>query len=361
LIAPPELVRLRGEWNVAEIPTLPANPDMKPALTGVCTYAAIDGEVPCVESARRVTEIEDVEDRRILARLLPECIGQRTVRELGPIVAVAEGRLAEIVATLYELGVVRDAASLPIGGVAFNRHLSSLASPTYFTLAQRVGLHARLVASPPRRLLLGWLVESHLFIRAAAEYLSVAVSTAPSDRTRMLVSDYLSSEFWHGAWVREGLLAAGLTAATLDEASPLPGTLAVINALRTLAATDFHAFAAVLCLHESPAIEGAGEAVADFWAAVSASGALPDAALAPFREHHLIDCAEAHGSIAEQLFLEKSLVSGEEQRRITRAVLAHAHTLAAWFRQTLDFYAEPEGPAVFTVAAALGAPPPASA
>jgi pyrroloquinoline quinone (PQQ) biosynthesis protein C len=342
------LERLRRSWNVDDVPGSAACPAMRPVLTALYTFAVTDGEVCSVESVRRITEIEDAGDRRALARLLPLCDGQRTLGALAAATGIAPDRLALIAGTLYELGVVADAAENIVSGVAFNRHLASVASPRFYTLSQRAGLHARLMASPPRRLLLGWLVESQHFIAAAADYMSVAVSTAPSNRTRMLLSDYLSGEFWHGAWVRGGLLAAGLGEDTLERAAPLPGTLAVTNALRALASRDFFSFAAALCLHESAAVEGAEEAAASFWAAVCASGALPAAATDPFREHHLIDCAEAHGSIAEQLFLEKSLVTADEQRRIRRAVLAHAHTLAAWFAQILAFYGDPDGPPVFS-------------
>ncbi|APR78829.1 Hypothetical protein A7982_04176 [Minicystis rosea] len=345
---PDALARLRAHWNIDDIETPPAAPGMKPRLTGVCTYESRDGEVARVESARRVTDIEEVEDRRALARILPMCDGIRPLREIAPEIGIPEDRLAAIAATLFELGVIDDAASGPVTGVAFNRHISSIASPYFFVLSQKVGLHARLMNRPPRRLLLGWLIESQHFIASAADYMSVAVSSAPSERARMLLSDYLASEFWHGSWVRQGLFAAGLSAEALNGAEPLPGTSAVTNALRILAARDFHAFAACLCLHESPAIDGTEQATAGFWSAITASGALPATVTDPFREHHMIDCAEQHGSIAEQLFVEKDLVSAGEQRRIKRAVLGHAHTLAAWFRQTLDYYGPAEGPPVFT-------------
>jgi hypothetical protein len=241
---------------------------------------------------------------------------------------------------LYLDGLVVDRASMPVGGVPFFVHLQGYVSGAMKAWPRPSPPGAR----PSARLVRGYLVESWHVIDAASSHIAPLLSQLPSARVRALFSAYFAGEYWHGDWVRKGLLASGLSLADLDRAVPLPTTLALVNHLRWLAQADPLSYAACLGVAEGRPSEVGN--VKAFWARM-ARARLPPGALRPFREHQLTDCAEDHGSLAAEPFAECVALSASDQARIRNRTLSFAAAMTEYWRGIRDWYGAARGPAYF--------------
>ncbi|HWU87180.1 MAG TPA: rhodanese-like domain-containing protein [Kofleriaceae bacterium] len=311
-----------------------------------------DGAVRKIELGGRIASL-DAEDGQRVAALLGRLDGARTLDEVSRDLGWALDDTIEAAQDLYHLAVLENAGDSPIQALSFFQHVSALGrgvqarigEDTYHTgqfLADLMGgrLH--------RRLVLGYFVELfHVVIRAAL-HISPTINLAPNQRLRMMLSEYLGDEYWHGLWLRQGLRAAGLTDAQLDGSDPLPGTLAAVDRLVFTAHTDILAYSACISTGEA-AGEAEMERARRKYETLVRSGLLPEEAIAPFRDHELADCSAGHFSYCAEFYAEAAPITRPHQDSIRRAMLAYLRCLEEQHREIERFYGENEdGPPVYT-------------
>jgi pyrroloquinoline quinone (PQQ) biosynthesis protein C len=194
-----------------------------------------------------------------------------------------------------------------------------------------------------KRLVVGYLVEEYHLVASAASHISPIITATDNERLRMMFCDYLGGEYWHCLLLKKGLLAAGISEDELAAADPLAGTLAVINLQRHIARTDILAYSACLSINEggdqrsATAFEQMYDLLTRF---------VPPEALAPSREHAVLDFEDAHETLGAEPFVEELALGAARQRAIYRAVRARIHTQGEQHREMAAFYGAPDGPLV---------------
>ena len=201
------------------------------------------------------------------------------------------------------------------GGIASSRKCGD-----HGRLQARLGEAVQqLVPESTPRTVIGGLIENYHFVIANAAHVSPAIVSAPTERVRMMWSDYLSDEYWHGVWLRQGLRAAGLSDDDIARADPLPSTLAVINFLTLTSMVDPLAYAICLTAGESLGeTKGIASRRYDDMAAL-----VGEEIVAPFREHHVVDLDNHHNAVSAELFVEVPPLNRRQQDAIYRAVLQY--------------------------------------
>jgi hypothetical protein len=323
---------------------------MRPIACGGIEVRSRDGRPVALDLGWNTVKL-DVDERRREAAIFALADGARSLVELGRATSLgAESAMAGVRA-LYEMGAIADAGDAPAPALSFFRHLAAISRTRFARLtAGAAGIDSALAAGRlGKRHLLGHLVEIHHFVSSAASHISPAIALAPSEHLRLLFSEYLSEEYLHGVMLREGLLLAGLTSDDIDRAAPLPATRAVMDFLRGLAHTDFLAYSAVAAYNEAPTLEGAVGLYDARWRRIDETGLLPPAALAPFREHELIDLEGEHAALFEDCFCDLPDLPGSMQRGFARTVAAYVHAEAEWFAAIACYYQGAEGPAYFSL------------
>ncbi len=274
------------------------------------------------------------------ARVFAWSDGSRTLAELAG--HFEGGTAARVVGWLYERGLVADQSLGPLPAWLFYGHLRRRVRAWLARRGPSPLVRRLWAGGASRRLALGHLVETFHLVDAAPSHIASALASTASRRLQPVLGEYLASEQEHGAWVRRGLLAAGLAEAELARATPLPGTLAQINHLRWLAASDRLAYAA--CLGAGESAPGSAPLAGEFWRRVGAGSALPPEAIGPFSEHDIADDASEHAELGAEFFAEMVSLSGEERGRIGGRVLSYCEAMYAAHRDALEAYGEGDGP-----------------
>ncbi|HEY3821983.1 MAG TPA: iron-containing redox enzyme family protein [Polyangiaceae bacterium] len=263
-------------------------------------------------------------------------------REVGGDVDEATAVLQE----LYERAVLRETGGVELPAVVFYEHLR-MESKRAFDKWGPSPMLARFASGPvTRRFALGYLMENYHYAAAASSHQGAAVASMPTLRLKTAFSEHLSIEYWHHAWLKRGLLAAGLTEQDVERAHPLPSTLAQINQLRWLAVSDPLAYSACIGIGEGDPM--ASSSVARFWDRFAEHGVLPEEAYGPFREHDLGDCEDDHESFGSEAFIERGGMTATEQARVRARVLSFSRLTWGFHHEMVDFYGSAEGPAFFT-------------
>jgi pyrroloquinoline quinone (PQQ) biosynthesis protein C len=253
--------------------------------------------------------------------------------------------VVNLVQALYEAAVVTNAQHRELPALVFYANLRSQVRLADRARGKSELLQRYAAKRASKRLVLGYLIETYHFAAAAASHQALAVATAPTLRLKTVFSEHLSEEYWHYAWLKRGLLAAGLTDAEIDASTPTLGTLGVINHLRWLATSDLLAYSACLGIIESdPTVLSAW---VEFWQDLVAHGKVDVAAIAPFREHSILDCQENHDAYGMEAFGETAKLSGADQSRIRQRVSAFRELVQAQHRSILEWYGDEEGPSLF--------------
>jgi len=251
------------------------------------------------------------------------------------------GEVRAVALKLYEQAALLHAGDHDLPALAFYEHLRSLVH-----LADRARGKSRLLEhyaqkTASRRLILGYLIETYHFAAAAASHLALAIATAPSLRLQTVFSEHLSEEYWHHAWLERGLHAAGLRHEDIERSVPCPGTLALIHHLRWLATSDSLSYAVCLGVAESePSLLAAW---AEFWDMLAA-GEVEAEAIAPFREHSLLDCQEGHEAYGAEPFHASGPLTAQEQARIRQRVSLFRDLTWAQHASILSTYESEAGP-----------------
>ncbi|HTE49415.1 MAG TPA: hypothetical protein VK698_00970 [Kofleriaceae bacterium] len=287
------------------------------------------------------------DDGERVARLFDKLDGQRTLTEVAEDLEWSEEEAIDAAQDLYGYAVLNNVGDASVPPLLFFKHVAALGSSVQARLAGADSMIGSLMeGKPSRRLLMGHLIELYHVVDAASTHISPAINLAPNDRLRMLFCEYLADEYWHGRWLRKGLLAAGISEEELDRSDPLPGTLAVVHFLRIKSATDLLAYAACLSTAEA---QGEGEVarVHRRYQMFDKDGLLGEDVIAPFRGHEIEDANSAHLSYCSEPFVEAAAIKRPHQDAIRSAVLLYLRTLDEQHRQVARFYGDPQGPACF--------------
>lgn len=291
--------------------------------------------------------------RARMTQLLGLMDGRRTIRDLAAETDEDLDELVDLIGQLYALGAVWNEADCAVPSGAVVSHLDHLAQAFKQELGARIrSVPDALKEHRCRRLVVGYLVEAFHVVSGAAIHISPGVAMAPTHRSRMILSDLLAEEYWHGELLRTGLLKLGFSEQDIARADPLSGTLAFINCLRGAAMTGVLEYAASFLAGEagSDALGQEAEAkqVASFYEFLGRDGVIPQEALQPFADHALVDVAHGHQTYATELICEREMVSGQDQSSMRRAMLMYLQTVGERERQLVRFYGAPDGPPFFT-------------
>lgn len=357
----PNTIEKTWEPHAANTPVGPLDFEFRPGLVpGVSFVVDKDSvqaiqiiETPRLDPSMMATEAVipvDGERREKLTRLRAFFDGTHTIREIATACDWNRDDCARFIQELYEQAITRDVAARPVPPLSFYRHIVALGrQETVRALSESPLVECMLSGNLTKRLIVGYLVEEYHLVASASSHISAALTTAPTQRLRMMFSDYLSGEYWHCLLLERGLLAAGLGAEELAASDPLPGTLAVINLMRHSARTDLLAYSACLSVNEG----GDARAAVAFSKMYDLLGTLvaPEV-LAASREHAELDFEDQHETLGAEPFAEETILGGPRQDAIYRIVMAATRTQLEQHRQIAAFYGIPNGPLAHSYAGA---------
>jgi hypothetical protein len=327
----PEIPRLAGRTA-----TPPLDPEMRlRPVAGIQFKLDTGGALSEIETAVQTTAIDAHDDQLRSGRLVSCLDGATSIAEAARRANAGRDSAGAILQTLFELGVLEDVAERPVPAASYYLHVVARGK-VWLHEATRGILEPEKLTGP---LLFGKLIETFHYVESAASHVSAAIAHAPTQRLRLLLAEFLADEYWHGLSLRAGLKEAGLSDLILEEAEPLPTTAAVVNLLRVVAQTHFLGYAACGGVSESPTgFEGLANVEADAWRQLGARSLLPDAVLAPFRDHDVLDAAADHGSIFIEPFLERGMLEPRECREVEVTVRRLCLTWGEAYRGIARFY-----------------------
>ncbi len=259
-----------------------------------------------------------------------------TARELADACGAEGDGLSAILDGLYGQAVIEIVGETPVPAGPFYRHMAAYSRRVSSAL-DVPGLRGSIARNATDAVLrLGAYVEEYHYIRAAPTYVSLAVSSAATERQARILSEYLADEFWHDRWVRQGLLAGGIEPDDLDRAQPLPSTVALMNFLRWTAASDLPALC--VCLGATEGTPASLPDIAQEFDTLRSSGVLPGPAFAPFEMHARIDAEHSHGSVFAEVFADVESVLPTSRYRIRNTVWQYWYAYRGFFQGILGYY-----------------------
>jgi hypothetical protein len=337
------------------LPPVELDPGTRPALMSHVRAHRERGIVRKLDLGGRMAAFDE-ENGSTVTRLLDCMDGARDLRQLATACELSLDETLASVQQLYELAVVHNVGDAAVPAMVFHAHICALE----LAIQARLGEAAQdFLPAPTARSVLGSLIETYHFVISNPSHVSPAIVSAPSERIRMMWSEYLSDEYWHGAFLRKGLRAAGLSDADIDRADPLPANLAVMNFLKLTSMLDPIAYAVCLTAGESlgdtsEIANGRYDRMAEL---------VGEDVVGPFREHHLIDLENAHGALSAELFAELPPLTRHQQDAISRAVRQYHQFVMEESIQTARYYNDASAPVPFTAEASerlYATAPPAS-
>lgn len=274
------------------------------------------------------------------------CDGRRPLRDVAEQAGMEPGRAVELLSALYARGLLAETGETPVPPLLFLDHARALCLRLRRErLLARPGLEAAFASGRySRRLAVGYLVEVTHVVRGAAGHIAAAIARAREEDVQASLCGYLEDEHWHGAWMERALEAAGLDAATVAGAVPLPATQATLDSWRRAAHTDLLLYGGLIAITESGAEDAAP--VQELFERTVAQGILPEAAWRPAFEHAFGDSGADHLSLGRALFAGAGFLPAARRDGLRRALLLHAAGAVEMEHAIVDFYSPAEGPPV---------------
>jgi hypothetical protein len=295
----------------------------------------------------RTVRLDEAASERIAA-FLSQLDGTRTLAEVANLLGWAIDETQETAQELFLVAAICQVGDVPVPALTFSKHLDNYVKALQVRMRDKVpSLLDAVERAPSRRLLLGGLVEIYHLVSSAASHISPAIARSPNHNLQMMFSEYLSGEYWHGLWLRQGLVAAGISESDLDRSDPLPATLGTINCLRWAASTDLMAYSACLAAGEQEGGAKSIERTERYFDALAKLNLVPEEAIRPFKLHTLEDCGADHHSYASEAFAISPPLTRAQQDHVRRSVLMMQHSVAEQQLQIVRYYAG-EGPSFFS-------------
>jgi hypothetical protein len=339
-----ETARVRTWEPLAEsVPAAELDPGIRPAVMVHVRVHREGGIVRKLDLGGRVATLDEDSGQTVTV-LFDHMDGARDLRQLAGTCELPLDEVITSVQQLYELAVVQNVGEALVPPMVFHAHICALE----LALQSRLGEAARhFLPAPTPRSVLGSLIEAYHFVLSNPSHVSPAIMNAPNERIRMMWSEYLSDEYWHGVWLRKGLRAAGLSDDEIVRADPLPSTLAVISFLKLTSIVDPIAYA--VCLT-------AGESLGDTLAIASGrfdlmAELVGEPVVQPFREHQIIDLENDHNALSGELFAELPPLTRKQQASISRTVRQYHQFVVHQEIETARYYNDASVPVPFTAEA----------
>lgn len=337
-------------WSpvVGTVPLELLHPETQLVLSSGVQLVEKDGRLAKIDLGGRMLSLDEESSERV-SRMLRFLDGKRTLELVADACEWPLDETLEAAQQLYLNAVVRSVGDALVPALTFAVHLDNYVKCVQVRMASDVpSLLAALEEKPSRRLLVGALIENYHYVISAATHISPAISRAPNVNLQMMLSEYLSGEYWHGLWLRQGLVAAGVKEEDLERSDPLPGTLAIVNCMRWASSTDLLAYSACLAAGELEGGEKSTARTKRYFDALLRMGLVTEPVIAPFRDHALEDCSGDHHSYASEAFAISPPLTRAQQDSIRRTVLSYQRSVGEQQRQILRFYGENEGAPFFT-------------
>ena len=262
----------------------------------------------------------------LVSREVPQAVLERTLRRMDGTTALdrivadepALPRAAadELIAALDGLGLLDDTA-LPAfrTGSDVILELEELVEARCETTIYRnpfwqTCLAAHAPGDLPQRLATGMVIENWHFLFRESYFDAPVLSYVPNTAVRLLLNEFFSEEYGHDEILLRSLQHVGLSYADMQDAIPLPETMALCNALAYWAHNDPLFFFATLGL-----LEGQGMKEDSFIEACTRVG-MDDAFVGPLRTHANINIGAGHGNLTRLIFQQIPAIAASDVRRL---------------------------------------------
>ncbi|MDF0488888.1 iron-containing redox enzyme family protein [Sphingomonas sp. H39-1-10] len=287
----------------------------------------------------------------LVARDLPQTVLERTLRRmdgattLDRIVldepALPREAADELVASLDALGLIDDSA-LPAfrSGSEVILELEELIearceTTIYRNPFWRTCLAANAPDELPQRLATGMVIENWHFLFRESYFDAPVLSYVPNTAVRLLLNEFFAEEYGHDEILLRSLAHVGLTYEDMQDAIPLPETMALCNALAYWAHNDPLFFFATLGL-----LEGQGMKEDSFIEACTRVG-MDEAFVGPLRTHANINISACHGNLSRLIYQKIPAITEAEARRLKAQIplfvdLYDAFYSGVWRHYTAD-------------------------
>lgn len=266
----------------------------------------------------------------LVARDMPRPVLERTLRrmdgatEFDRILAeeptLPREAAEELVASLDQLGLIDD-DKIPIyrAGSEVILELEELVERLCETTIYRNPFWQACLAAMepedlPQRLATIMVMENWHFLFRESYFDAPVLSYVPNTAVRLLLNQFFAEEYGHDEILLRALNHVGLTYADMQDAIPLPETMALCNALAYWAHNDPLFFFATLGL-----LEGQGMKEDSFIEACARVG-IDDAFVGPLRTHANINIGAGHGNLTRLIFQQIPAIAEADVRRLKEQI-----------------------------------------
>lgn len=244
-----------------------------------------------VETADACFEIP-TEQALAFLRIRPHCTPHNSVAEIAARSDVSVPDVAAMLASLGTIGLLGEGAARSV-----IERLNRIVALWSSELARDYIGNALVDEALPRKVLIGWLLETYHYIRDFPDAIAAAAALAPEGALRCLLERYADEERGHERFVLETLENIGLSRREVIESRPLVSTRMIGLLMRDLFATAPASVLLMAALVEAQELPDDGGDGAQ--AVIETHYNLPTGALAPYFLHQTIDAQLGHQKLLE--------------------------------------------------------------
>jgi hypothetical protein len=271
-----------------------------------------------------------------LIRALLLMDGRRSLAQICRLSGTDPNVMRNLVDALASQGLVhetKDIQSQPALKVLFE--LEDIANQYLHESVYRNVFWNHLLKHPmdvPLNVFYGMAIENYHFLFRESYFDAPALNYPASTRARVLMNEFYGEEFGHDELVLNGLRAIGVSREDLADTIPLPGTMALCNALSFWARYDSVFFFSTLGV-----LEGKDLQVDSFVQACEERG-LSESFIKPIRAHAEINIKSEHGSLTRAIFAHLPSMSNEEILRMRAQTRLFVRLYDGFYKNIWDHY-----------------------
>jgi TENA/THI-4/PQQC family len=276
-----------------------------------------------------------------LHQLLGLMDGTRSVDELAH--EVGDGDVVGLVVTELDRNALLDDSVRPTArsGLDVLLELEDLANDLHERILYDNVFWATL-RNPPenlnRNVMYGFCIENYHFLFREAYFDSPVLSYQPSTRVRLIMNEFYAEEHGHDEILLKALNSLGSIGISRDDLAdtmPLPGTMALCNALAWWATTDPIFFFTTLGVLEGKDIHEGEE---DFFLEACDQLGMDASFVKPIRTHANINRDGGHGNLTRAIFREVHSLDPPTVRRLRGQTHMFYELYSAFYTNVWDFY-----------------------
>lgn len=260
---------------------------------------------PHLRSGIRLHETADGDEtfNHAIRRTLGRLNGEQALDDLARAEpALLRQDLENLVNSLDRAGLIDDAAPVPCRpGSEVILELEDLVEQHCETTIfrnpfWRACLDAQKPGDLPESLVVGTIIENWHFLFRESYFDAPVLSYVPNTAVRFLLNQFFSEEYGHDEILLKALNFAGYSREDMQDAIPLPETMALCNALAYWAHSDPLFFFSTLGLLEGQTLEQ------DSFIDACERVGIAEGLLKPLKIHANINIGKAHGSLTRSIF-----------------------------------------------------------